>query len=129
MEESRLRTYSPQTFAFLGDAVYSMYMRDYVVRTANCPAKKLHSKTIKYVSAPAQARAIDALESTLSEEEKDVYRRGYNTKTANSAKNATLEDYHKATGLEALIGYLHLKGDEDRVRELIEKAIEINGKI
>ncbi len=129
MEESRLRTYSPQTFAFLGDAVYSMYMRDYVVRTANCPAKKLHSKTIKYVSAPAQARAIDALESTLSEEERDVYRRGYNTKTANSAKNATLEDYHKATGLEALIGYLHLKGDEDRVRELIEKAIEINGKI
>ncbi|MBR1892236.1 MAG: ribonuclease III [Lachnospiraceae bacterium] len=129
MEESRLRTDSPQTFAFLGDAVYSMYMRDYVVRTANCPAKKLHSKTIKYVSAPAQARAIDALESTLSEEEKDVYRRGYNTKTANSAKNATLEDYHKATGLEALIGYLHLKGDEDRVRELIEKAIEINGKI
>ncbi|MCR5775818.1 MAG: ribonuclease III [Lachnospiraceae bacterium] len=129
MEESRLRNYSPQTFAFLGDAVYSMYMRDYVVRTANCPAKKLHSKTIKYVSAPAQARAIDALESTLSEEEKDVYRRGYNTKTANSAKNATLEDYHKATGLEALIGYLHLKGDEDRVRELIEKAIEINGKI
>ena len=129
MEESRLRTDSPQTFAFLGDAVYSMYMRDYVVRTANCPAKKLHSKTIKYVSAPAQARAIDALESTLSEEEKDVYRRGYNTQTAYSAKNATLEDYHKATGLEALIGYLHLKGDEDRVRELIEKAIEINGKI
>ena len=129
MEESRLRTYSPQTFAFIGDAVYSMYMRDYVVRTANCPAKKLHSKTIRYVSAAGQARAIEQIESTLTEEERDVYRRGYNTKTANSAKNATLEDYHKATGFEALVGYLHLKGDEDRIKELIEKAIEINGKI
>lgn len=129
MEESRLRTYSPQTFAFLGDAVYGMYMREYVVTAANCPAKKLHAKTIKYVSAAGQARAIEKIEPELTEEEQDVYRRGYNTKTANSAKNATLEDYHKATGFEALIGYLHLKGDSARVRELIEKAIEINGKI
>ena len=81
MEESRLRTYSPQTLAFLGDAVYSMHIRDYVVRTAN------------------------------------------------SAKNASLEDYHKATGFEALVGWLHLKGEDERIVELVEKAIEINGKI
>ncbi|MCR5527527.1 MAG: ribonuclease III [Lachnospiraceae bacterium] len=129
MEESRLRTYSPQTLAFLGDAVYSMHIRDYVVRTANCAAHKLHSKTIRYVSAKAQAQAIDVLKEQLTEEEAEVYRRGLNTKTANSAKNASLEDYHKATGLEALVGWLHLKGDDERIVELVEKAIEINGKI
>ncbi len=129
MEESRLRTYSPQTLAFLGDAVYSLYMREYVVSNANCPAHKLHEKTIKYVSAAAQARAIEGIEEGLTESERDVYRRGLNTKTANSAKNSSKEDYHKATGFEALIGWLRLKGDEDRIKELIEKAIEINGKI
>ncbi|MCR4744815.1 MAG: ribonuclease III [Lachnospiraceae bacterium] len=129
MEESRLRTYSPQTLAFLGDAVYSLYMREYVVLNANCPAHKLHNRTIKYVSAPAQAMAIDAIEPELSEEERDIYRRGLNTKTANSAKNSSKEEYHKATGFESLIGWLQLKGDEKRIKELIEKAIEINGKI
>ena len=129
MEESRLKNYSPQTLAFLGDAVYSLYMREYVVINANCPAHKLHARTIKYVSAPAQARAIEQLEAELSSDEYDVYRRGLNTKTANSAKNASKEDYHKATGFEALIGWLKLKGDEDRIKELITKAIEINGKI
>ena len=129
MEESRLKTYSPQTLAFLGDAVYSLYMREYVVSNANCPAHKLHTRTVKYVSAPAQARAIEAIEPELNEEEHEIYRRGLNTKTANSAKNSSIEDYHKATGFEALMGWLKLKGEDNRIKELIEKAIEINGKI
>ncbi len=126
MEESRLRTYSPQTFAYLGDAVYSLFMRDRVVRRGNCPAKKLHNATIVYVSANAQEAAIDGLFDALTEEERDIYERGKNTKVETHAKNASLTTYHKATGLECLVGYLYLKGDRERLEELMTRAAEIN---
>ncbi len=128
MEESELKTYSPLTLAFLGDALYSLYMRERVVRRANMPSHKLHAETVRYVSAPAQARAAEALQAVLTEEEQDVYRRGKNAKTGSGAKNASSEEYHKATGLECLVGWLYLKGESERLRELLSMCAEDSGR-
>lgn len=128
MEESVIRTYSPITFAFIGDAVYSLFIRDKVVRKANCQAKKLHQRTAKYVSAKAQSGAAARLleEGFLTEEEEDIYRRGKNANTATMAKNATPSEYHKATGFEALLGWLYLMERQERLREIMERAYEIS---
>ncbi len=127
MEEGRLKTYSPLALAFIGDAVYSLYMRDYVVNQANAPASRLHKMASNLVSAGAQAAAADALTGSgiLEEEELAVYRRGKNAHTVNSAKNASRLEYHKATGLEALVGWLYLKGDRERLSFIMRKAVEI----
>ena len=128
MEESVIRTYSPVTFAFIGDAVYSLFIRDKVVRKANCQAKKLHQRTSGYVSAKAQSRAVEMLreEGFLSEEEEDIYRRGKNANTATMAKNATAAEYHKATGFEALLGWLYLMERHERLNEIMEKAYRLS---
>ncbi|MCR4909302.1 MAG: ribonuclease III [Lachnospiraceae bacterium] len=126
MEESVIRTYSPGTFAFLGDAVYSLCIREYLARKANCQPDKLHRKSVRFVSATAQAKAVTALLPELSEEEKDIYRRGKNAHTQYTAKNATKKEYHEATGFEALLGWLYLLERHERIDELVEKAIEIN---
>ncbi|MCR4892111.1 MAG: ribonuclease III [Lachnospiraceae bacterium] len=123
-EEEKLKTYSPLTFAFLGDAVYSLYMREHIVKQENRPAKKLHRLTVGLVSAEAQARAADFLYPLLSEEEQEIYRRGQNAKTNSTAKNASLKEYHKATGLECLMGWLYLRKENERIRELLGKIIE-----
>ncbi len=117
------RSYSPLTFAFLGDAVYSLYVRDILVRRGNTSAAKLHKHTSGIVKAGAQARAMDTLMESLTEEESAIARRGINARPEHHAKNASLSDYHKATGLEALFGYLYLSGQNERIRELIEKCI------
>ncbi len=117
------RSYSPLTFAFLGDAVYSLYVRVILVRRGNTSASKLHKRTSVIVKAEAQARAMDVLMESLTEEEAAIARRGINARPEHHAKNASLADYHKATGLEALFGYLYLSGQKDRIAELIEKCI------
>lgn len=129
MEESVIRTYSPITFAFLGDAVYSMFIREKIVLEANCAPKKLHLKTSAFVSAKGQAQAVDAMleEGFLSEEEQDILRRGKNANTATMAKNATPAQYHKATGFEALLGWLYLMGRQERLNEIMERAYKICG--
>ena len=125
MEEKRLRTYSPLTLAFLGDAVYSLFMRSYLVKKGNAPAGKLNRICAKMVSAKVQSEAVDQLLPTLTEEEEDIYRRGKNSAPKNSAKNASLDEYHKATGLESLIGYLYLKEDHGRLEEILKEAVKI----
>lgn len=124
MEESVIKTYSPITFAFIGDAVYSLFIRDKIVRLANCQAKKLHQKTSAYVSAKSQAKVITTLldEGFLSEEEQDIFRRGRNANTATMAKNASPAEYHKATGFEALLGWLYLMDRHERLNEIMERA-------
>ncbi|MCR5626304.1 MAG: ribonuclease III [Lachnospiraceae bacterium] len=126
MEEKLIKTYSPVTFAFLGDAVYSLYIREKVVIFANTSPKKLHARTSAYVSASAQAYVADRFleDEVLSEEELDIYKRGKNAHTATSAKNASQADYHKATGVEALIGWLYLKEEHSRVDELMKLAVK-----
>lgn len=110
--------YSTPSLAFLGDAVYSLMAREFLMKKANCPANKLHKLSLDFVSASAQAKAVLALKPFLSEEEEAVYKRGRNTQIAHKPKNQTDADYHSATGLEVLFGHLYLTYQNDRLKEL-----------
>ena len=107
----------------IGDAAYELVIRTMVVEKGNRQASQLHRLTTSYVKAQAQAAMIEALEPELTEEELAIYKRGRNAKSYTSAKNASILDYRKATGLEALIGYLYLSGREERVLFLIKEGI------
>lgn len=109
---------SPLTLAFIGDTVYDLLVREELICKANRPANDLHLLAVKQVKASAQSRAAELILPILTEDELAVYRRGRNAKTSHIAKNATTGDYHKATGLEALFGYLYLSGDIHRIKEL-----------
>lgn len=122
-KETDLRTYSPLALAYIGDAVLDLVIRTIVVERGNKSANNLHKKTVAYVNARVQARMIDALESELTQEELAVYHRGRNAKSYTTAKNASVIEYRKATGLEALCGYLYLDGQQDRLLYLIREAI------
>lgn len=123
LKEVDMKAYSPLTLAYIGDAVYELVIRTMVVEKGNRQASQLHRLTTSYVKAQAQAAMIEALESELTEEELAIYKRGRNAKSYTSAKNASILDYRKATGLEALIGYLYLSGREERVLFLIKEGI------
>lgn len=123
-KEVDIRAYSPLTLAYIGDAIYDLIIRTIVVERANRPANKLHKTVVRYVNAGTQAQMIMALEEELTEEEKAVYHRGRNAKSYTSAKNASIADYRKATGLEALFGYLYLQGKMDRLLMLVRLAFE-----
>jgi ribonuclease-3 family protein len=118
--------YSPLSLAFIGDSVYGEVAKTVVVLRANCPADALNRKSVKYVKAVSQAKAVDYLldKGIFTEEEASVYRRGRNAKSPTGAKNASVGDYRKATGLEAVFGYLYLKGDTDRVVELMKTIVD-----
>ena len=118
------KLYSPLTLAYLGDAVYEMVIRTICVKRANMQTQKLHRKVTGYVSAKAQAKMMDALIGELSEEEESIYRRGRNSKPYTKAKNASMEEYLKATGFEALVGYLYLQKEYERMNALIAHGIE-----
>ena len=124
MRQVDIKEYSPLTLAYIGDAVYDLIIRTLVVNKGNQQVQKLHKETITMVQASAQARMITALNDQLSEEEHAVYKRGRNAKSASPAKNQSISDYHKATGFEALLGYLYLKNDWKRMMELIKTGLE-----
>ena len=109
---------SPQTLAFVGDTVYDLLVRGYLASTAQRPVGELNRQKVKLVSCEAQAEAVKKLTPSLTEEEIDIYRRGRNAFTKNTPKNSSVADYHSATGLEALFGFLYLKGDIDRINNL-----------
>ena len=115
-----LRAYSPLTLAFIGDGVYSLVVRTIVVDKANRANNALHKETVKYVKAENQAKIVEIINPILTEAESDVLRRGCNAKPHTTAKNASIRDYHMATGLEALVGYLYLAGQTDRMLELMK---------
>lgn len=122
-----VRAYSPLTLAYIGDAVYDLVIRTVVVERANRPANELHHITVGYVSAGAQAKIVEALMDSFTEEEQSVYRRGRNSKPHTMAKNASAGDYLKATGFEAVLGYLYLSDRMDRVLELVKDGIRLAG--
>ena len=133
-KEQDIRAYSPLTLAYMGDAVYELVIRTVIVERANRSANDLHKKATHYVKAEAQARIITALVgenpedgslSELTEEEKAVYKRGRNAKSYPTAKNATMSDYRKATGFEALMGFLYLTGQTERLLYLVKRGIEL----
>ena len=122
-EEVDIRTYSPSTFAFLGDAVYSLVIRTILVSKGNRQAEKLHNETTYYVRAQQQAEIGMAVYDLMTEEEKKIYRRGRNSNPYHHAKSASMEEYLQATALEALCGYLYLQDRTERLIELLREGI------
>ncbi len=129
LKSQDIRTYSPLTLAYIGDAVYEMIIRSYIVMRGNEPVNKLNRETDSLVKARTQAELIKAVEDILTEEELAVYKRGRNAKSYTMAKNATMADYRKATGCEALMGYLYLDGQYDRMTELVHEGLIRTGMI
>ena len=123
-KEVRPNEYSPLALAFIGDSVFDLIIKSVIVEKANCQVNKLQNKTSKIVRATTQALIADALKDTLTEEETNIYRRGRNAKPYTKAKNASYSEYCKATGLEALTGYLYLKGETERLVSLIKTGLE-----
>lgn len=111
---------SPLTLAFIGDGVFELFVRERLVSRGNCPVHALHKNTVQQVCCTAQAKAGELLQDYLTEEETDIYRRGRNAHVSHVPKNANPADYHAATALETLFGYLYLKGDLARLRELFQ---------
>ena len=123
-----LKEVSPLTLAFIGDGVYDLLVREKLVCEANRPVGALNAEKIAIVNCTAQSQAMKELMEILSEEELSVYKRGKNAHARTVPKNAEKTDYHMATGFEALFGYLYLKGDIDRMRELFEMTERLSRK-
>lgn len=119
-----IRTYSPLALAYIGDGIYDLVVRSVIVAEGNTRAVELHKRTSQIVKAQTQAEMIDVLLPLLTEEEAGVYRRGRNAKSYTMAKNATMADYRKATGFEALMGYLYLQDEFERLVELVKAGME-----
>lgn len=115
---------SPQTLAFMGDTVYDLLVREYIINEAERPVGELNKRKVKYVNCESQAKSAKYIMDSLSEEELSVYKRGRNALVKSVPKNSDIADYHSATGLEALFGFLYLKGDNERVKELFSKCVE-----
>ena len=123
-EKKDIRTYSPLTLAFIGDGVFDLIIRTIIVERANRSPHDLHKMKSAVVKAKTQAELGEAIQELLSEEEQSVYRRGRNAKSGTTAKNASVGDYRKATALEALVGYLFLLNQEDRILFLVKAGLE-----
>ena len=117
-------SYSPLVLAYMGDAVYELYIRSMLVSKANTQVNKLHKEATKYVKAKAQSELVEKIMDKLTEEEIAIYKRGRNAHSYTSAKNADIVDYRRATGFEALIGYLYIKGDNKRIFELLNGTVK-----
>ena len=123
LEDRDIRTYSPLTLAYIGDGVYELVIRTILEKKGNCPVNQLHRRASSLVKAGAQSAMMEILEPMLTEEELAVYRRGRNAHSPTMAKHATMADYRRATGFEALMGYLYLKEDFSRIVELVRAGI------
>ncbi len=122
-------TYSPLVLAYIGDAVYETYVRCSIVSTGNMPVHKLHKASTGYVKAKAQSDLMEKMLPLLTEEETAVFKRGRNAKSATSPKHADIVDYRRATGFEALIGYLYISDRKDRIVELLDTCMDFEGAL
>ena len=128
MKEVDIKEYSPLTLAYIGDCIYDLIIKTKVISEGNKQVKKLHQETSSMVQASAQSEMMRALQPLLTEEEHAVYRRGRNAKSVSPAKNQSLTDYRRATGFEALMGYLYLADRFDRILELTVLGLDGLGK-
>ena len=115
--------YSPLALAYIGDSIYDLMVKKHFVIKSNMQPEKYHKVVNSIVSANAQSAFIDAYMDKLTEKEQAVYKRGRNSSPHTKAKNASLENYLKATGFEAVLGYLYLSEQEDRLKEIIDESI------
>ena len=121
--ESEINQLSPLVWAYVGDCVYELYIRTYLVDTTKLNPHKLHVEAIKYVKAGAQAELLKEISDKLSDEEKDIVRRARNTNNHHLPKNSNVQEYMYSTAFEALIGYLYLIKRYERVKEIIDLVI------
>ncbi len=124
MEPQAIQSYSPLTLAYIGDAIYDLVIRTMLVEQGNTQVNKLHKRASSYVKASAQKEYLLLIQELLTEQEMAVYKRGRNAKSITSAKNASIGEYRVATGFEALMGYLYLTEQYDRIIALITHAIK-----
>ena len=124
LKDVDIKTYSPLALAYIGDGIYDLVIRTMVIDEGNTKAVNLHRTTSQLVKAHAQSAMMEVLKPLLSDEEREIYRRGRNAKSATMAKNATMSDYRRATGFEALMGYLYLTDQFDRILKLCKVAVD-----
>lgn len=120
------RRLNPLQLALIGDGVYEIFIRNYILsKNSELSAHKIHVEAIKYVKAKSQSTIMHIIEELLNEEELCIYKRGRNAKSATVPKNADMIDYRNATGFEALVGYLYLTGNKERLNNILEKCTEV----
>lgn len=124
LKDNDIKSYSPLTLAYIGDGVYEIIIRTIIISNGNAPVNKFHKKASTLVKASSQAQIINLLLEELTEEELNIYKRGRNAKSQTIAKNATVIDYRMATGFEALIGYLYLLDNFERILYLVKLGLE-----
>ena len=124
LPELNVKQYSPLTLAYIGDAIYDLVIRTVLVRQGNMQVNKLHKQASRLVKAQAQSEMVQVLEPHFTQEEEAVYKRGRNAKSYTTAKNATTGDYRRATGFEAVMGYLYLTDQYCRMIDLIKMGLE-----
>ena len=124
LPETDVDSYSPLVLAYMGDCVYDLIIKSMVVSRGNKQVHRMHEETSSYVQASAQSRMMRAMQPHLTEEEHAIYRRGRNTRSVSAAKNQTITDYRRATGFEALAGYLFLKKRYARLMELVKIGLD-----
>lgn len=115
---------SPLTWAYIGDGVYELFIRNHLVNTTKMKPHQLHIEGIKYVKANAQVKILEKIKVNLTQEEKDIVRRGRNAENHHIPKNSTVEEYSYSTAFEALIGYLYLTKQDERLKEILNMCIE-----
>lgn len=123
-EKEEVNLMSPLIWAYVGDCVYELYIRTKLINTTNLKPHKLHMEAIKYVKAKNQAELLRGIEDNLTDEEKDIVRRGRNVQNHHLPKNSNVQEYMYSTAFEALIGYLYLTKQHGRIREILEKVLQ-----
>lgn len=123
-DENKLNTIPTLNLAFIGDGVFDLLVREHLLSRSSAHVGELNKEKVAMVNCKSQAEYVRKLLPALSEEEVEIYKRGRNTKVNSASKHSTLSDYHAATGLETLFGYLYLKGASERIKELFKLIIE-----
>lgn len=123
LADTDIRTYSPLTLAYIGDGIYELVIRTMLVEKGNAQVNSLHLKASRLVKATAQKEILHAIMEELTEEEVGIFKRGRNAKSFTTAKNASVTDYRIATGFEALIGYLYMTEQLDRILFLVKEGL------
>ena len=124
MQEVDIHTYSPLALAFIGDCIFDLIIKSLVLNQGNKQVQKLHRETSRIVQASSQSQMMREIQEHLTEEEHAVYKRGRNSRTVTPAKNQSVTDYRRATGFEALLGYLYLKKEWKRILELVKIGLD-----
>ena len=122
--EPEINTLSPLTWAYVGDSVYELFIRMYLVNTTKLKPHKLHIEAIKYVKAKAQADILQKIDKVLTDKEKEIVKRGRNAENHHLPKNATVQEYMHSTGFEALIGYLYLTKQDERLQDILKLCVQ-----